>query len=136
MGLMVYGTGRKHAGVHHDRDCYQLVTMSMYPIKEMDLETIQAPRLCKSCWPDLPRVQSWHAMCYLCGYPYPYPCEHNGGMQVVVPQRDGVSHRAPGDDQGRLLQTRWVWPENAHHYLMVGRHAQGADTLANPRHGK
>ena len=111
MGRLVYMTDSKNVRVHDTPECRQLAIAQAQrryprPVKAVDLETIQAPKLCKRCWPEAPRAKVRHVQCTKCGHHRPMPCPHNGGIEVLLTNHKGWT---------------WVWPENAHHY-----------TLANP----
>jgi len=81
---------------HRHPDCYQL---TKGPARGEGLQLIAVDlnevyvRPCKSCYPDAPRIPVRHPYCHDCRSPY--PCRHNGGVQVT----------------SRHGHTRWVWPD-------------------------
>lgn len=123
MGLMVYRSAKLNTRVHRSRECLRLASRVKGEVYEIDLAQLPAPNLCRVCFPDQPTIKVFHARCLKCGQKRALPCPHNGAIQVLVSQRDGRSLRPEGQLPGVLIQTRWVWPENAHHY-----------SLANPSH--
>jgi hypothetical protein len=112
MGRLVYLTDSLNVCVHDRPDCPALQRGQRFKkrpkqIKIRDLTTIRAPKPCKVCWPDAPRLKVRHHQCTECRFRRPMPCKHNGGVLVTLDENSARS--------------AWVWPENAHHY-----------TLANP----
>ena len=115
--MTVYKTRSRAAKVHASPDCPQL-TQRAHFIREVDLEELTGPRFCKRCFPDFPRIpRVWHPTCYKCHPERRMPCEHNGGVQILVWRVnltvDPLGNRVP-------IKT-WVWPENV-----------GSRTLVNP----
>lgn len=82
-----------------------------------DVAHTQTP--CLTCFPDAPRVRSFHSYCDICTTAQ--PCPHNGGVLVEVPRtwKTGSSLLlGPGE---RTVAVRYVWPEVAHRYPLVSQ---------------
>ena len=81
---------------HRHPDCKQLrkppARGKPRELKHLDLNDVHV-RPCKTCYPDVPRIQIFKRYCETCQSPY--ACEHNGGVQIV-------------DRAGRHY---WVWPD-------------------------
>lgn len=112
---LVFLTGSERRSFHKSKDCYELgsKTQEVYTAPLSDLPHTASP--CKACYPDAPRVRVLRRLCLECSTDGVIrPCEHNGGVQVVV------RHAAPTIASGRQAVTYhrkvWVWPDHAHRY--------------------
>lgn len=118
-GVKVYRASTLNTKVHARADCRGLVAHVKGSVHELNIVDLSTPDLCRICFPDAPRIKVFHGRCLRCRQRRALPCPHNGAVQVLVSQRDGRSRLDPGQSPGVLVQTRWVWPENAHHYTLV-----------------
>lgn len=87
---------RRRGRFHRTPDCRQLrkppALGEHYDLLELELSEIGV-RPCQTCYPDAPRVKMLKRYCPACASVY--PCEHNGGVQIV---------RSHGERY-------WVWPD-------------------------
>lgn len=115
--VLISGAGKKF---HSTRDCWQLTKTPHVgdhrEVDEIDLEDIAYPLPCRTCYPDAPRLESVHRYCRVCDTGKVNPCEHNGGVKVMMTQQ----HRSQTitSEAGDTF-TRWihVWPERVHLYV-------------------
>lgn len=109
-GLVFYAsTNKTKSNVHLDRACLEKWMKdrhSQQQIIELSLERIQnmSVRFCSHCCPkELKHPTMVHRKCEICDRARPWPCEHNGGVRVLI-----HTYR-----QGRPWTVhRWRWPEN------------------------
>lgn len=113
MGLTVYRSPTLNTRVHLTPDCPMALRALKKELLEIDLETIQGPKLCAVCFPDYPKIgRVWHPLCRVCKQTRPRPCPHNGAIQVKVMQQS----RWHPKEVGPTEHLRWVWPEHASLY--------------------
>lgn len=106
--MIVYHTGTLNTKVHASQDCASL-RRATKPVVETDLKDVQRPIPCRSCFSGYPEVKVLHRYCEKCNRGKTYPCSHNGGVPVMVRNPYGR----------REYSSRYVWPEQAHHYQVV-----------------
>jgi hypothetical protein len=100
--MRVYTTGSENVKFHASKDCRGL-TKGQKEAFAVELATLQAPKPCLYCYPDYPVLAVVHLRCTICNTGKVYPCQHNGGVRVLVPTRHGY-------------RSKYVWPENSHAY--------------------
>lgn len=96
---------------------------NLRPILEVDLEDLERPEPCLTCFPGAPRApQVWRPNCPQCYGALLRPCKHNGGVLVESihhggwPGKVGVGDYDP---EAIVVHRKYVWPENAHHFRLV-----------------
>lgn len=107
---------------HATKDCWRVragqhAKSSTAPLRSLELKDLEGFSPCRTCYPDTPRVTTFHRFCSEHGSAR--PCVHNGGVYVLIPRtwRRGSALNQPGDVTYRKA---YVWPENAHWYEQVG----------------
>lgn len=72
------------------------------------MDQIGSRDLCSICFPRWPKPKVLHRTCELCkpGQSKPYPCCHNGGVEVLAPA-------------GEVERRIYVWPEHAYRYRLA-----------------
>jgi hypothetical protein len=110
--VWVTANRKRRTRFHRSPDCRQLKKApargERQPVQALDLNDVGV-RPCKTCYPDAPALKIFKPYCHKCRSPY--PCRHNGGIEVV----DRRGHR------------RYVWPDTnqAPYYR-----AQGLDCVS------
>lgn len=105
--MRVFRTKQPNSKFHTSEDCVYLLR-SKNLIEEVALSELQAPEPCRVCEPGYPTIKVVHRRCATCNTGKTYPCRHNGGVRVIVPVRS----------RG-FTRTKYVWPEQVHHYELA-----------------
>ena len=121
MGCIVYWTGSSNTSVHASPDCLYLrgPQRMTKPLERVDLADVVRPKLCKRCFPTAPRIKVAHVRCRLCNTAQVLPCEHNGGIRVLVERSLSSSFYVKMQGAKGQYQPKWVWPEHAHWYTLA-----------------
>lgn len=127
MSTTVWTTGGRNTRVHLVQDCRgirlgQASGGTPLPVREVPLDDVHHPLLCRWCFPKAKRLKVWHPICSVCKHNKPRPCPHNGAVLVWQPRRGQWTGRwglSSFDPDLVTYQQRWVWPENAHKYTLV-----------------
>jgi hypothetical protein len=119
MSAQVWWSGDAHARVHETPSCRILKSYHQKrPLKLVGLDAISTPLFCRTCFPDAPRIKKIpHLPCDICSPNRAKPCEHNGGVLVVIKRHDSYPTSSN--------YTRYVWPETAAAHTVVNSAQMG-----------
>lgn len=119
--MQVYWTGSSNTSVHLSADCLYLKGPQRLgkPLRQVELADVKRPRLCINCFPNAPRIKVAHVRCRKCNKRQTLPCQHNGGVRVLVERDLQSPFYVNLQGQPGHYQPKWVWPEHAHWYTLA-----------------